>query len=140
MPTLNASSQARLKLAHPLLRQLFAACASDPACPPFAVLDSQRGKQAQEKAFSLGHSRAHFGQSAHNWAPAVAVDVVPYPIDWNNLARFKALGAFVTAKARTLGIDVTWGASFAKLKDYPHYELSNWRDLVAAKKVRPFDG
>ncbi|HXE39922.1 MAG TPA: hypothetical protein VN639_15765, partial [Azonexus sp.] len=116
MPSLSASSQARLDLAHPLLAKLFMACAADPACPPFAVLDSQRDRQAQEKAFSLGNSKAHFGQSAHNWAPAVACDVVPYPVDWNNLARFKALGAFVTAKARTLGIDITWGATW-KLKD-----------------------
>jgi peptidoglycan LD-endopeptidase CwlK len=140
MVTLSASSQARLALAHPLLRKLFAACASDPACPPFAVLDSQRGRQAQEKAFALGHSRAHFLQSAHNWAPSVAVDVVPYPIDWNNLARFNALGKFITAKAAALGIDITWGATFPKLKDMPHYELTNWRDLVAAKKVKPFEG
>ena len=140
MPTLSASSQARLDAAHPLLRKLFMACAADPACPPFAVLDAQRGRQAQEKAFNLGHSRAHFGQSAHNWSPAVACDVVPYPIDWNNLARFRALGAFVTAKARTLGIDITWGATWKSIKDYPHYELTNWKGLVAAKKVKPFEG
>lgn len=139
MPTLSASSQARLNLAHPLLKKLFVACAADPACPPFAVLDSQRGQQAQEKAFSLGHSKAHFGQSAHNWSPSVAVDVVPYPIDWTNIDRFKALGAFVTAKARSLGIDVTWGGTW-KFRDLPHYELSNWKQLVALKKVKPFGG
>lgn len=137
---LSASSQARLNGAHPLLQKLFAACVADPACPPFAVLDSQRGRQAQEKAFALKHSKAHFGQSAHNWAPAVAVDVVPYPIDWTNLARFNALGKFVTAKAKALGIDITWGATWKGLKDYPHYELTNWRALVAAKKVKPFGG
>jgi peptidoglycan L-alanyl-D-glutamate endopeptidase CwlK len=140
MPSLSASSQARLDGAHPLLKKLFLACAADPACPPFAVLDGQRGRQAQEKAFALKHSKAHFGQSAHNWQPAVAVDVVPYPIDWTKLDRFKALGAFVTTKARALGIDVNWGGGWKSFKDYPHYELSNWRDLVALKKVRPFDG
>jgi peptidoglycan L-alanyl-D-glutamate endopeptidase CwlK len=140
MPTLSTASQRRLDGAHPLLKRLFTACAADPKCPPFTVLDSQRGRAAQERAFALGNSKAHFGQSAHNWSPAVAVDVVPYPIDWKNLNRFKALGAFVTAKAQSLGIQVTWGATFKKLKDYPHYELSNWHDLVALKKVRPFQG
>lgn len=139
MPAISATSKARLDNAHPLLRKLFMACATDPACPPFQVLDSQRGKQAQEKAFSLGNSKAHFGQSAHNWSPAVAVDVVPYPVDWTNLARFKAFGAVVTAKAKTLGIDITWGGTW-KMRDYPHYELTNWRDLVSAKKVKPFEG
>ena len=139
MPTLSASSRARLDAAYPQLRKLFLACAADPKCPPFAVLDSQRGKQAQEKAFNLGNSKAHFGQSAHNWSPAVAVDVVPYPIDWTKIDRFKALGAFVTAKARSLGIDITWGGTW-KMRDYPHYEAANWRALVAAKKVKPFEG
>lgn len=140
MPTLSASSQARLDAAHPLLRKLFIACAADPKCPPFQVLDAQRGRQAQEKAFHLGNSKAHFGQSAHNWSPAVAVDVVPFPVDWTKLDRFKAFGAFVTAKARALGIQITWGANWPRLKDYPHYELSDWRALVAAKKVKPFVG
>lgn len=139
MPNLSASSQKRLDAAHPLLRKLFAACAADPNCPAFAVLDSQRGKQAQEKAFNLGNSKAHFLQSAHNWSPAVAVDVVPYPIDWNKLGRFKALGKFVTAKARSLGIQIVWGGTW-KMGDFPHYELADWRTLVSAKKVKPFNG
>lgn len=139
MPKLSASSQKRLDAAHPLLRKLFAACAADPNCPNFTVLDSQRGKVAQEKAFALGNSKAHFLQSAHNWSPAVAVDVVPYPIDWNKIDRFKALGAFVTAKAKALGIDIVWGGTW-KMRDYPHYEVANWRDLVATKKVKPFNG
>jgi hypothetical protein len=111
MPKLSAASQTRLAGAHPQLRKLFAACAADPNCPPFAVLDSQRGRQAQEKAFALGRSKAHFGQSAHNWSPAIAVDVAPYPVNWTKLERFKALGAFVTAKAKALGIPVSWGGS-----------------------------
>lgn len=138
MPALSASSQQRLDGAHPLLRKLFAACAANPACPPFAILDSQRGRQAQEKAFALGHSRAHFGQSAHNWSPAVALDVVPYPIDWNNLARFNALSAFVLGQAAKMNIPITWGGSWTKLRDYPHYELAPWRDYAA--KSKPFEG
>lgn len=140
MPTLSTVSRSRLDAAHPLLRKLFLACAADPKCPPFAVLDAQRGRVAQEKAFALGNSKAHFGQSAHNFAPAVALDVVPYPIDWNNLDRFRKLAAFVQAKARSLNIDITWGGDWPKLKDMPHYELSDWRTLVAAHKVKPFEG
>jgi peptidoglycan L-alanyl-D-glutamate endopeptidase CwlK len=138
--TLSAASQARLRNAHPLLQKLFAACAADPKCPAFQILESQRGRQAQERAFALGHSRAHFGQSAHNFQPAVALDVVPNPLDWNDLDSFNALGAFVMAKSMVLGIQITWGASFKKLKDYPHYELSNWRDLVELRKVKLYGG
>jgi peptidoglycan L-alanyl-D-glutamate endopeptidase CwlK len=140
MPTLSATSLARINASHPLLQKLWMACAADPACPPFMMLDAQRGRQAQERAFALGHSRAHFGQSAHNWSPAVADDVVPYPVDWNNLDRFRKLAAFVKAKASKLGIPIVWGGDWPKLKDMPHYELSSWRELVRLGKVKPFQG
>lgn len=88
MLTLSAASSRRLAGAHPLLRQLFTAVAAQ---IPILVLDSQRGRRAQEQALAAGHSRAHFGQSAHNWSPAVALDVVPAPLDWNDFGRFVAL-------------------------------------------------
>ena len=68
MPTLSSASRQRLDGAHPLLRELFLAVADKAA---IEVLESQRGRSAQERAFALGHSRAHFGQSAHNWSPAI---------------------------------------------------------------------
>lgn len=135
MPSLSASSQARLALAHPLLRDLFIAVA---AKTPIEVLESQRGRSAQERAFALGHSRAHFGQSAHNWSPAIALDVVPKPINWNNLAAFRALAAIVKEEARARRIPLVWGGDWTKLKDMPHYELDPWRTYAA--KCKPFEG
>ena len=135
MPKLTAPAQKRLNAAHPLLIKLFTACLADPKCPRFTVLDSQRDRQAQERAFSLGHSKAHFGQSAHNWTPALALDVVPYPIDWDDLPRFKVLGAFVEAKARQLGIPMSWGGRWKSFKDYPHYQLEPWREFAAKARL-----
>jgi len=135
MPKLSAASRGRLAAAHPLLQQLFSAIAEE---APILVLDSQRGRVAQERAFSLGNSRAHFGQSAHNWSPAIALDVAPYPIDWNNLDRFRSLAAVVKAKAKALGIPIAWGGDWTSIKDFPHYELDPWRSFAA--KARPFNG
>jgi len=135
MPKLSSASQARLNGAHPLLQKLFTAVAAE---SNIAILDSQRGRVAQERAFSLGNSRAHFGQSAHNWSPAIALDVAPYPIDWNNLDRFRSLAAVVKAKAKALGIPIAWGGDWTSIKDFPHYELDPWRSFAA--KARPFNG
>lgn len=135
MPKLSAASQRRLDGAHPLLRKLFAAVAKE---ANITILDSQRGRAAQERAFALGNSRAHFGQSAHNWTPAIALDVAPYPIDWNNIDRFKTLGALVEKTAKAMGIPIQWGGRWKSLKDYPHYELTPWRDYAA--KAEPFAG
>ncbi len=136
MPKFGANSKKHLAGAHPLLQQLFNEVVKDIDC---MVLDSQRGRQAQEKAFKLGNSKAHFGQSAHNWSPSVALDVVPYPLDWEDTAAFKALAKVVLAKARVLAIPVSWGGAWAHFKDYPHYELDPWR-VWAKKDCKPFEG
>lgn len=135
MPSFGAASKKSLAQAHPLLQQLFTEVIKDFDCK---VLDAQRGRAKQEEAFKRGNSRAHFGQSPHNWSPAIALDVVPYPIDWNDLARFRKLGALVKKKAAALGIPISWGGDWKSLKDYPHYELTPWRTY--AKKSKPFEG
>lgn len=135
MPTLSAVSRTRLAGAHPLLQRLFTAVADDIA---ILILDGQRGREAQERAFALGHSHAHFGQSAHNWAPAVALDVAPVPLDWSDVAAFAALAKLVKTKAAALDVPIAWGGDWSALKDMPHYELDPWRKFAA--EARPFAG
>lgn len=61
-------------------------------------------------------------KSNHNYLPSKAVDVVPYPLDWNDIAAFKKLGEVVKRKAKELGIKISWGGDWQSLKDYPHFE------------------
>lgn len=61
-------------------------------------------------------------KSNHNYLPSRAVDVVPYPLDWNDITAFKKLGEVVKRKAKELGIKISWGGDWQTLKDYPHYE------------------
>lgn len=64
-------------------------------------------------------------KSNHNYLPSRAVDVVPYPLDLNDIAAFKKLGEVVKRKAKELGIKISWGGDWQTLKDYPHYEEAN---------------
>ena len=64
-------------------------------------------------------------KSNHNYLPSRAVDVVPYPLDWNDISAFKKLGEVVKRKAKELGIKISWGGDWQTLKDYPHYEEAN---------------
>jgi peptidoglycan L-alanyl-D-glutamate endopeptidase CwlK len=132
MPQFSDKSQAHLAQAHPELARLF-----NEVIKGFdiTILDGQRGRAAQERAYALGNSRAHFGQSAHNWAPAVAVDVVPYPVDWEDTARFKALAVYVKPIAKRMGIPVAWGGDFESIRDLPHWELSPWREWAKHSKL-----
>ena len=61
-------------------------------------------------------------KSNHNYLPSRAVDVVPYPLDWNDITAFKKLGEVVKRKAKELGIKISWGGDWQSLKDYPHFE------------------
>ena len=101
----DAGSAKRLNQAHPLLQKLMNA-ARDKV--EFVILDSQRGRAAQEYAFKKGHSKVHFGNSAHNWSPSVAVDIAPgtnpAKINWNRKGDFIALGKVIVPLAKQMGI------------------------------------
>jgi len=61
-------------------------------------------------------------KSKHNYFPSKAVDVVPFPLDWNNIESFKNLAVIVKKKAKELNIDVEWGGDW-QMKDYPHWQV-----------------
>ena len=83
----------------------------------------------QEAAYKAGRSFSQYPQSAHNWLPSHAVDLAPYPIDWDNLARFKEMWLRFDAIARVLKergeimSEFMWGGDFKRLKDSPHIEI-----------------
>lgn len=61
-----------------------------------------------------------------------AVDLAPYPIDWNDLARFDRMAKLVSAAALAEGVSVRWGADWDRdgkprergETDSPHFELA----------------
>ena len=120
MPKLSTKSQTKLNTCHSDLIKLIEAVAETEKC---AVICGHRGKAEQEKAFASGASKARFGQSKHNSKPSLAVDVVPLPLDWEDIPAFEKLGEKIMAKAEELGINIRWGRDFTNLKDYPHFEL-----------------
>jgi len=61
-------------------------------------------------------------KSNHNYKPSRAMDIIPYPIDWDDTARFKELAYIVLDIAENNDIKLHWGGNW-KWKDYPHFEL-----------------
>ena len=70
-------------------------------------------------------------KSKHNYTPSQAIDIAPYPIDWNNIQRFKDMAKVVLQCAKNLNIKIVWGADWDmdgdieehKFKDFPHFEI-----------------
>ncbi len=93
-----------------------------------SVICGYRGKDAQDKAYDDTLSDLKFPQSKHNRIPSLAVDVVPYPLDWKDIQSFIKFGNYALGVADTL-YDIgrikhrlRWGGNWKKL-DYPHFEI-----------------
>ena len=97
----------------------------------FSVLCGHRGEEEQNQAYHSGHSKLVFPQSKHNSMPSLAVDIAPYPIDWEDLNRFFFLAGAVLMAADEMGIPLRWGGDWNQdmnfknqtFFDYPHFEL-----------------
>ena len=122
-------SAARLLTCHKDLQRLMNEAIKGPV--DFTVLCGYRSQIEQDAAVTAGASKLHWPKSKHNKYPSLAVDVVPYPIDWDDITRFQALANHINATAKKLGIFVRHGADWnmngirqeEKEWDWPHWEL-----------------
>jgi peptidoglycan L-alanyl-D-glutamate endopeptidase CwlK len=125
------ASLAALAKCHPHLQDIALSAIRE---VDFRVLDATRGRKEQEEAFAKGNSKVHFGDSAHNYVPAIAFDLFPAPYDWGNKQSFIELSEVIFRIAREKDIALRWGGdwnrdgSTADGWDFPHYELHPWRE------------
>lgn len=83
-----------------------------------------RTEEEQNDNYNKGTSKAKFGQSKHNVFPSKAIDIVPYPINWDgNDKRWQEMALNAMWCAGKLGFEITWGGSFKSISDKPHFEL-----------------
>lgn len=139
MPKFSATSLKARDQLHPLLQKLVDEAIKE---MDFKILDATRGEAAQEKAFRQGHSKVRFGNSAHNYVPAIAMDLFPAPYDWDNKEAFKKLQLEIIrpiAKRLNIpirqGIDWNGDGNIADGWDMPHVELHPWRDWAKKSKL-----
>ncbi|MGR9384924.1 hypothetical protein [Rhizobium leguminosarum] len=138
MPSFGAASLAALSKCHPKLQAIANEAIKE---IDFRVLDATRGRDAQNKAFASGNSKARFGDSAHNYVPAIAYDLFPAPYDWNNRQAFIDLYRVFMRIAKKLGIPLRCGldwnmdGNFSDGWDGGHYELHPWREWAKQSKL-----
>ncbi len=97
----------------------------------FTVLCGHRSKQEQNDAYERGASKLQWPNSKHNKTPSLAVDVAPFPIDWDDLGRFREMARIIMEEADKAGIKLRWGGDFNmngkpddKFVDMPHFEIN----------------
>ena len=82
-------------------------------------------------AVEAGMSQVNWPDGKHNKIPSEAIDVAPWPLDWNNLDRFYMFAGLVLGIANGMNISVISGLDWdndgettdQNLIDGPHFEL-----------------
>lgn len=119
-------SKAQLETCH---KDLQAVCEELIKQYDFSVLWGHRSEKEQNAAYRSKKSQVKYPHSAHNKTPSLAVDIAPYPIDWNDLSRFKEMIIrfdTVANMLRTQGkitSNFVYGANWKTLPDFPHIEI-----------------
>lgn len=132
---LGKTSNTNLDQCHPKLQRLIREV--DRRLSKNKILDltvtcGHRGEKAQNEAYANKRSTKQWPDSLHNMLPSPAVDVAPYPIDWNDTARFARLAGYIQAVADDLDIEIRWGGDWdqdgctadERFIDMPHLELT----------------
>ncbi len=87
-----------------------------------SILCGHRNEHEQMLAYPK-YSNAMWPDSRHNTLPSLAVDVVPYPVDWDDKNSFHEFAGFVLGMAACMDINIKWGGHFNWTFDGPHFEV-----------------
>lgn len=116
----------------------------------FMVLEGRRTVQRQHELYGQGRTAAQLQAAGvdpkyakpsmpkvtwtlnSNHFTGRAVDLVPYPVDWNDTSKFDAIAKAMFAAAKDLGVTIRWGADWDRdgnprergESDSPHFELA----------------
>lgn len=146
MPSFSESSKDALATCH---RALQATCRQVIEVYDFAVIEGHRGKARQNQLVEAGRSQVGWPNSKHNamrvgtdepdFKRSDAVDVAPYPINWEARGRFHVLAGHMMMAFHGLqqegeideALSLRWGGDWdgddelddQQFDDLPHFEL-----------------
>ena len=137
--TLSTASLDKLQGVHPKLVNVVKR-AIELTKQDFKVLEGVRTPERQKELYAQGRTKPgpkvtwtltsnHFVNPKTGYGHAV--DLVPYPVDWETLSKFDAIQKAMFAAAKELGVTIRWGANWNRNgkprekgeTDSPHFEL-----------------
>ena len=128
MPKFGRKSKERLNTCDSNLQKVFNEVSKHVDC---SVLEGHRSKDRQNKLYEEGKTKVKYPNGRHNRQPSSAVDVTPYPVDWEDRERQTLFAGFVIGVASQMGINLRWGGDWDqdfqvvdnRFDDFPHFEL-----------------
>lgn len=99
----------------------------------FTILEGHRTRATHLRYIARGATRVKYEKSKHSTNPSQAIDIAPYPIDWNDTKRFFYLAGMMKAIAQREGFPLRWGGDWdgdnvftdQRFNDYVHFELTS---------------
>ena len=126
MPSFSVASRKKLSTCDNRLQKLFNEVIKEVDC---TIICGARTLEDQQKAFKGGFSKIDgvIKKSMHQVSAerplSLAVDVLPFPIKWDDVTGHTIFARKVLATAKKLGIKIVWGGDWKTFKDRPHYQL-----------------
>ena len=120
MNRFSKTSLKRLETCHPDLQLI---CHEAIKVYDFSVLCGFRDALEQENAFLDGHSQLRWPDSKHNKQPSMAIDIIPYPLDFEDKERLCQLAGIIKGIAHEKNIPIKWGGDFKGFFDGYHFEV-----------------
>ena len=130
MAKFGKSSKKRLATCDERLQKVFNEVIKYVDC---SILEGYRSEERQNYLFQEGRTKVKYPKGRHNSNPSRAVDVTPYPVDWDDRERQTLFAGFVLGIARSMDIRLRWGGDWDmdfqvmdnRFDDFPHFELRN---------------
>ena len=72
------------------------------------IIEGVRSSERQEELLKQGLSKVKYSKHMEG----KAVDLAPYPIDWDDLERYYYMGGMIRGIGKELGINVRWGGDW----------------------------
>ena len=93
----------------------------------FSVIEGRRTLETQKEYVAKGASKTL--ESKH--LEGKAVDIAPYPLDYDDIERFVYLGGFILGVASQVGVKLRWGLDWDRdtytkdtgFRDIGHFEI-----------------
>ena len=128
MAKFGTKSKERLSTCHPDIQKVFNEVIKTIDC---TITEGMRGEELQNKYFDEGKSKVRFPDGKHNGNPSRAIDVCPYPVDYEDRERFTLFAGYVLGIAKSMNIKMRWGGCWRNdfdpkkngFDDMPHFEL-----------------